>query len=210
MKNNQTFRVEGYWKQYKDLVAFNPANPYLPDSYFNSGDGYARGVDVFFRDSKTFQNIDYWLSYSYLDTEREYRDYPNSAPPTFTSSHNLSAVYKHFITAIRSQIGFTYSFASGRPYNNPNNDNFNGERTPAYHDLSSNVSFLAKPNIIVYASITNIFSRENIFGYEFRSEPDSQGIYEGRAVTLPAPRFLLLGVFLTLTKSGTANQLPNL
>jgi len=210
MSNNRTFRIEGYWKEYQDLVTFDPAFPYLPDSYSNAGDGYARGFDIFFRDGKSLRNIDYWLSYSYLDTEREYRDYPYRASPTFTSEHNFSAVYKHFITSIRTQIGFTYSFGSGRPYNDPNKELFNGEQTPNYHDLSSNFSFLAKSNIIVYASITNILNRENIFGYEYRAEPDNQGVYEGRAITLPAPRFLLLGVFITLTKSNTTNQLPNL
>lgn len=210
MKNQRTFRIEGYWKEYEALVTFDPKSPHSPESYMNHGQGYARGIDLFFRDAKTLRNVDYWLSYSFLDTEREYRDYPHRAAPTFSSRHNFSAVYKQFIDAIRTQIGLTYSFASGRPYNNPNNDGFNNERTPAYHDLSTNVSWLVKSNIIVYASLTNLLKRDNIFGYEYRNEPNEEGNYEGRAITQPAPRFLLVGLFITLSKNKTTNQLPNL
>ncbi len=47
MKNKRTFRIEAYWKQYKDLVRFDPERIYFPDAYHNTGDGYARGIDVF-------------------------------------------------------------------------------------------------------------------------------------------------------------------
>lgn len=210
MNNNRTFRIEGYWKWYKDLVTFNPNLLSLPESYANDGDGYARGIDLFFRDGESIKNLDYWISYSYLATKRAYRDYPYSATPTFASAHNFSAVYKYFIPSLRTQLGLTYSFASGRPYNDPNHDLFNGQRTPSYHDLSANISVLPKPGIILHASITNMLKYENIFGYEYRSEPTRQGIYESRPIILPAPRFILLGVFITLTKSGSFNQLPNL
>jgi hypothetical protein len=210
MKKKRIFRVEAYWKQYKDLVTFYPSLLNQSASYKNAGDGHARGFDVFFRDGNTFPNVDYWLSYSYLDTERKYRDFPYSAAPVFTSKHNFSAVYKHFVGSLRTQFGFTYAFASGRPYNDPNTSEFNGRLTPAYHDLSTNISFLAKSNIIVYVSITNVLNRTNIFGYEFRDKPDEQGVYQSRPITLPAPRFMLLGVFVTLSKSSTMNQLPHL
>ena len=210
MKDNRTFRTELYWKTYSDLVTFDAGSSGQPDNVQNTGDGYARGIDIFFRDGKTIKNADFWISYSFLDTERNYRDYPVSAPPSFTSNHNLSIVYKHFIPVLKSQIGLTYSFSSGRPYNDPNTNSFNSERTPVYHDLSANVSFLPRQDVIVYASVTNILNHDHIFGYEYRPEPNSEGIYENRPIKLPAPQFVLLGVFVTISKSKTLNQLPHL
>ena len=206
----RSFRVEAYWKEYSNLVTFDPAAPFLPQSYLNTGDGYARGIDVFYRDGQSFENVDFWISYSFLDTERHYRDFPARAAPAFTSRHNFSVVYKHFIPTVRSQVGMTYAFASGRPYDDPQSPQFNRERTPAYHDLSANISYLPTRNLILHASITNILGRENIFGYDFRPEQNNPGVYESRPVTLPAPRFLFLGIFLTLSKNGTVNQLPQL
>ncbi|NNF34585.1 MAG: TonB-dependent receptor, partial [Saprospiraceae bacterium] len=210
MKNNRTFRIEAYDKRYDDLVKYDPELIFIPDSYNNFGKGYARGVDLFYRDSKSINNADFWISYSFLDTEREYRDFPAQAAPTYTSRHNFSLVYKHFITDLKSQLGATYSFASGRPYNDPTKESFNNARTPSFHDLSFNISYLPRPNLILYASVSNVLGRDNIFGYQFRQIPGDDGNYESRALTLPAPRFLFLGIFLTLTDSGSASQLPNL
>jgi outer membrane cobalamin receptor len=210
IKSNRTFRFEAYWKDYLDLVTFDPKRFDDPMAYANEGSGHARGFDLFYRDSKSITNADFWLSYSFLDTERLYRDYPVKAKPTYSSRHNFSFVYKHFVPILKSQIGLTYTYASGRPYNDPNASEFNNGTTPIYADLSLNVSYLPKPNVIVYLSVTNVFERDHIFGYEFRNEENEVGIYESRSVMLPAPRFLFMGVFITFSKGGTTNQLPQL
>lgn len=210
VNSKQTFRVEGYLKRYRDLVKFNPTNLFDPAEYSNEGEGYARGIDVFWRDNKTIKNMDYWISYSYLDTEREHRDFPAKAVPTFASTHNFSVVTKYWVNSIKTQIGSTFSFASQRTYNNPNTAEFNGETTPAYIDLSLNVSYLATQSIIVYGSVTNVLGRENIFGYTYSNSPDDQGIYMAQANSLPAPRFLFVGVFITFSKDATLNQLKSL
>lgn len=210
IKSNRTFRLEAYWKEYLDLVTFDSKRFYDPMAYANAGSGHARGFDLFYRDSKSIKNADFWLSYSFLDTERLYRDYPVKAKPTYSSRHNFSFVYKHFVPILKSQIGLTYTYASGRPYNDPNASEFNNGTTPIYADLSLNVSYLPKPNVIVYLSVTNVFERDHIFGYEFRNEENEVGIYESRSVMLPAPRFLFMGVFITFSKGGTTNQLPQL
>jgi len=207
---SQTFRVEGYFKQYRDLVRFDPTNQFDLTGYSSNGDGFARGIDVFWRDNKTIKNADYWISYSFLDTERDYRDYPITAIPTFASKHNLSVVYKHFVTDIKTQFSGTFSYASPRTYNNPNTIDFNGGRTPDYVDLSLSVSFLATQSIIVYGSVTNVLGRVNIFGYTYSNTPDSEGNYVASANILPAPRFLFVGVFITFSKDATMNQLKSL
>ncbi len=207
--DQQTFRVEAYLKQYKGLVKFMNSDPYQIGS---AGTGYAQGFELFWRDNKTLKNVDYWISYSYLDTRRDYLNYPVAAVPTFASAHNLSAVYKHFITALKTQVGLTYSYASPRTYYNPNlsRDQFLTDKTPSYQDLSVNISYLPRNWLILYVSCTNVLSRNNIFGYEYSALPDGNGQYPARAVRQPADHFLFLGVFITMSKNKSVNQLPNL
>lgn len=206
-QDNRTFRVETYYKRYKNLIKLTNNEAQPAD---NNGYGFARGVELFWRDSRTVENIDYWISYSYLDTKRNYLDFPHEAVAPFVSNHNLSIVFKQFIKDLKSQIGITCAYASGRYYRDPNSATFNSLKTPPFHDVSLNWSYLPAPFLIVYASCTNILGRDNIFGYEYSSEKNARGIYESRLIRQPAKHFLFLAVFITLSKEKSVNQLPNL
>lgn len=208
INNNRTFRIETYYKKYSDLVKFQYQG--LDTLFNNNGSGYAKGVEVFWRDNQTLRNVDYWISYSYLDTKRDYLNYPVSAVPTFASTHNFSFVYKHFITPLKSQVGITYSYSSPRTYFNPNSPSFQTDKTPSYQDLSANISYLPKNWLIVYVSATNLLSHNNIFGYQYNATPGSDGVYARRAVQQPAQHFLFFGIFITISKNKSVNQLPNL
>lgn len=203
-KNGRTFRAEAFQKSYRDLVKT------VDQRATNRGYGYARGVEFFWRDRSTIKNADYWVSYSLLDTQRNYRDFPTLAPPTFAARHTFSVVYKHFLPALKTQLGARYSFASGRPYLNPNNDNFHSDRTRSFNNLSLNAAYLIRQHIILYASATNVLGAPNVFGYEYATQPDEQGTYARRAVSPPAPRFFFVGLFVTLSREGKTNQLDNL
>ena len=203
----RTFRVETYYKRYRDLVKFIDGDE---SRLNNAGSGYARGIEFFWRDNSSFKNVDYWISYSFLDTQRDYLNFPYAAVPSFASTHNFSFVYKHFVPVIKSQLGFTYSYSSPRTYYNPNKTDFNSDQTPYYQDLSMNVSYLPKNWLIIHFSCTNLLSRDNIFGYTFSATPDANGAYASRAIRQPASHFIFLGVLITLSKNKTINQLPNL
>jgi hypothetical protein len=205
--NSRTFRVETYYKKYNDLIKFRNGNS---NDLTNDGKGFAKGVELFWRDNRSIRNVDYWISYSFLDTERNYLGTPYSAAPSFASAHNFSVVYKHFITKLKTQFGATYSFTSGRPYNDPNLDKYNSGKTKSYQDLSMNIAFLPTSQLIIYFSCTNVLGYDNIFGYEFTDSPDINGVYASRAIRQPAPRFLFLGIFITLSKDKSINQLPTL
>lgn len=207
VNDQRTFRAEVYYKNYSNLVKYQNGNPTLLN---NEGTGFAKGFEFFWRDSKSLKNVDYWVSYSYLDTERDYLNFPVSATPSFASRHNFSFVYKHFISDLKTQLGMTYSYSSARPFNNPNQDEFNAGRTPSYQDLSVNAAYLPKPYLIIYISATNVLGRDNIFGYEYSASPGADGLFAERAIRQPAKRFLFLGVFITLSKNKSINQLPNL
>jgi hypothetical protein len=205
IKERRTFRVEAFYKRYDDLIKYESLSHLT-----NDGVGYAKGLEVFWRDNATFKGVDYWISYSLMDSERDYLKFPHAAVPTFVSKHNLSLVGKYFVRSLKSQLGATYSFTSGRPYHDPNSDTFHGSTTPVYQDLSVNWSYLPRPYIIVHLSCTNVPGFDNVFGYEFSDKRNAEGQYNGRAIRQPAPRFLFLGVFITLSKHKSINQLPTL
>ena len=128
MQNDRTFRIEGYYKSYNDLIREITEGPYDPNPYRpyfwpvdNSGYGYAKGIDVFWRDKKSIHNFDYWISYSYIDTKRLYQNYIAEAMPDYVSPNNLNIVTKYFIEKPGINVSLTYAYASGRPYYNPNN-----------------------------------------------------------------------------------------
>jgi len=207
-KEGRSFRVEAYDKEYSSLTRYESV---FDESTFQfNGNGFARGLDLFFRDSETFENTDYWVSYSLLDTERSYKDFPGSFRPSFASTHNFSFVMKTFVDELRTQFGVTYSFASPRSYNDLNSEEYLDAKTSAYHDLSFNVSYLYNSQVIVHAMVNNVLGINNVFGYEYADQPNSNGVYASRAITPPARRFLFLGVFITLSKNKGINQLPNL
>jgi len=208
--NNRTIRVEIYYKDYKDLVKLNGGEFYLPTSYNNQGSGYAKGLDLFWRDKKLIKNGDYWISYSYLDTKRDYRNFPEEAVPTFASKHNLSVVYKHWFGSIRSYPGANFRYSSPRVYNDPNSQVFNGKKMLPYRSLDLSWSFLYRQNIILYGAITNILNFKNEFGQRYSDNPDSSGNYPGKAIQPSSNQFYVLACFITLTRKGNANQLDKI
>lgn len=200
-KNDRIFRIEGYLKQYKSLVTYDAAQYYNPLAYRNSGDGYSKGIDIFFRDRRSFKNLDYWISYSFIDTKRKYRDYPSKVTPPFAPTHNFTFVAKQWVQKITTQFGITFSWASGRPYNDPNSTSFMDRRTSNFCDVSLNCSHLTDifgKGTIIYASINNVLGRDNIYGYRYYSIPNSSGVYESLPIRSESKRFILFGLFVTI------------
>lgn len=207
----KTFRIEGYHKQYYNLVKYNPINMFDVSSYNNMGEGYAQGFDIFWRDSyNTLKNADYWISYSYLDTQRDYRDFREKAIPIFASKHNISLTYKQFFPALKSFFSGAYTFASARPYHDPNSGGFNQGRTPNYHDLSTTMAYMATENIGVFLMCTNVLGVDNVFGYEYGTAINEEGLLNRRAIVPSAKRLILVGATITLSKNGVMNQLKSL
>jgi hypothetical protein len=187
MRNNRTFRIETYYKSYNQLVYENlgntvkyDANPYrfipLGENINNSGSGYAKGLEVFWRDNASIPDLDYWVSYSYIDTKRLYQNFRSSVTPSFVATNNLNFLVKYFIEPLQVNVGATYVYASGRPFYNPD---FNVKTAPDYHDLSFNMSYLTtlgKIFGVAYMGIDNVLNQKNIYGYEFSPDGTSHNI----------------------------------
>jgi len=199
------FRVEAFYKKYDDLIKSYPVN-YNFYNYNNYGSGYAKGIEFFWRDKQTIKNFDYWISYSYLDTKRNYLNYPQELQPDFAANHTVSVVTKRFFTKIKTGFNLTYSWASGRPYYN---FLYNGAgnkfeiadqgKTKDYNNLGFSVNYvpsLGKQNAklfwVLIASVTNGLGYNAVYGYNYS--------YNGLnkvPIEPPAKRFYFIGAFFS-------------
>ncbi|MDC8001255.1 TonB-dependent receptor [Aequorivita todarodis] len=208
--DNRIFRAEIYRKQYKNLVTYNDDMPDVNSIFSNNGDGYAQGLDVFWRDNESIKNVDYWVSYSYLDTERKYKNFPMEATPNFANTHNLSVVAKYWINDWKSQIGFSYQYGSGRTYTDLNKPGFLQNKTRDYNSVSLNWAYLLSQQKILYFSINNAFAFKNVNGYQYANTPDAHGNFARRELRPAADQFFFIGFFWTISDDGRDNQLDNL
>jgi hypothetical protein len=204
MSKDRIFRIEAYYKKYEDLIKTVPVY-YNYSQYNNSGSGYAKGFELFWRDKKTFKNFDYWVSYSYLDTKRDYLNYTEQLMPNFAATHTASLVTKKFFTKIKSGFNLTYSYATGRPYynfmltNGPKFELAEQGKTKSYQSLNFSAEYVpsvgntkAKTFVVLFASMSNVLGYNAVYGYNF----SYSGQYK-QPITPPANRFYFIGCFLS-------------
>ncbi|QHV97346.1 TonB-dependent receptor [Spirosoma endbachense] len=210
IKNKRTFRIETFYKNYAQLVREFTGQPFDANPYRfpigttnNTGNGYAQGFDVFWRDQKTIKGLDYWVTYSYVDSRRLFQQYTVQATPTFISNHNISLIMKRYFEKISTNMGLTYTVSSGRPYFNPNNEVFLADRTPIVNNLSfsaSHIMSIKKNFVVLYASIDNILNTHNVFTYRYT--PDAKTRY---AVGPQSYRSFFVGGMIMLSKKAKVN-----
>ena len=204
MTKDRIFRVEAYYKQYADLVKTVPQNFYY-SGYNNSGNGYAKGIELFWRDKKSIKDFDYWISYSYLNTKRNYLNFTESMTPNFAATHTASVVMKRFFTKMKTGLNLTYSYATGRPYYdiliNGGNKYYVADqgKTKDYNSLNFSMEYVpsvGKPNakafFVWFASVSNVLGYNAVYGYNYS--------YNGmikQPVTPPANRFYFIGCFIS-------------
>ena len=220
IKNKRTFRVEAFHKNYAQLVREFTGQPGSPAGFDanpyrfpwgrtdNTGNGYAQGFDVFWRDQKTVKGLDYWVTYSYVDTKRLFQQYVVAATPTFISNHNISLITKRYFEKISTNLAFTYTISSGRPYYNPNRDGegdkgFLADRTPTVNNLSfsaSHITRIKKNLVILYATVDNILNTQNVFTYRYTADRNTR-----YAVGPQSYRSFFLGGMIMLSRKAKVN-----
>ncbi|MGV9003569.1 TonB-dependent receptor [Flavobacterium sp.] len=209
-KEGKTFRAEVYYKKYGALVKYDDAAPNFSTNFNNNGDGYAKGIDILWRDNKSVKNLEYWISYSYIDTQRDYKNYPTEATPSFVANQSLAIVGKWWIDKWKSQLSVTNSFSTGRPYNNPNESTYLGSKTKGYNNLSLSWAYLISQQKILYFSASNVLATQNVYGYEYANTANTNGLYDRRAIRPTADQFFFIGFFWTISDNKSDNQLKNL
>jgi vitamin B12 transporter len=213
-----TLRSELFYKKYNALYKTENNSIGQTQAANTLGNGYAQGFELFWRDRKTIKDLDYWISYSYLDTKRDFNNYPTSLRPSFASEHTASFIVKKFVTKWKTGFNASYNFATGRPYynivyNNSNNKNEVAEqgKTINYNNLSFSLNYLpylgktnSKKFMVLVMSVSNVLGQKQVFTYNFSNN--------GQRKTEVGPfskRFLFIGCFISLGIDRTENAINN-
>jgi vitamin B12 transporter len=214
----QTLRMELFYKKYNDLykTGYNVNGQEIAAN--NSGTGYAKGFELFWRDKKTIKNVDYWISYSYLDTKRDFLNFPSLIQPSFAAKHTAAFVFKKFILPWKTQFNLSYNFATGRPYyriaydNGQNKNVFTDMgKTINYNSCSFSVNYLPtigrkdSKNFAVWVlGINNVFGQNQVYTYNYSNDGSRK-----EAVTPPSKRFVFIGCFLSFGTDRTQDAINN-
>lgn len=213
--DGRSLRLETYYKKYQDLIK-TTTDFYRPIAVNNNGSGYAKGVELFWRDKKSLKNIDYWVSYSYLDSKRDYLNYTESLFPNFAAKHTLSVVAKKFVTNWKTGFNISYNYNSGRPYYNFVTENGNTVLknqgfVKDYQAVNLSLNYLpnlgkkdARAFTVLVLSINNILGTKNEFGYNF----SSNGL-KSRAIVPPTNTFVFIGAFISFGTDRTQEAINN-
>ncbi len=207
ISTDRVFRTQIFQKTYKQLIRTYPDTS-------GTGSGFARGIEFFWRDKKTIKNFDYWVTYSYLDTEREYLNFPYSLTPNFAAKHTANLVVKRFFTDLNLQFNVNYQFATGRPYYDFSFDRNKNEwvvrdegKTLAYNNLSLSLNYLTnigKAFGVLVFSCNNITNSKQVFGYRYSLDGSNKV-----PVVPAASRFYFLGLFLSWGVDRTQDAINN-
>lgn len=222
----RSLRLEAFYKKYDDLLKVknlpyvDGQNQYVQTADNNSGYGYAKGLELFWRDKKTFENIDYWISYSFLDSKRDFMNYPLSLKPNFASEHTISAVAKRFVPKWKTGFNISYTYAKGRPYYDIATKDVNGDsvyyvrnegQLKDYNALNFSVNYLpnlgkkdAKAFTVFVLSVSNILGTKNVYGYNFSMDGSRNS-----AVVPPVNTFVFVGAFISFGVDKTQDAINN-
>lgn len=200
--NGITLKTEFYYKKYSNLWLWKD------NQYTSGGYGDSKGFDVYFADDRSIKNLKYSASYSYNDSKRLYSNFTELAVPSFASKHNIRLNAQYFISPIKTYLGITHTFTSGRPYNNPALPGFNQSKTPVYNSLDANASILLSKKVILYTSLSNVLGRDNIFTYRYAQQASSNGFFNNEPITASRKRFFYVGIFISL-KNDSAYDVSN-
>lgn len=183
------YKAEVYYKDYSRL-ALAEADGTTGNSLLNSdGYGYSKGIDLFFRDRASIKNLEYQLSYTYNISRRKSQEYTELTTPQYATRHNASVVVKYSLPRLRTIIGLTDRFSSGRPYHNPALPGVMNDEVKPFNSLDLGLTFLLSKKVIVHASATNILCRKNVFGK-----------VGGKSVLASGDHSFYVGVYITLGK----------
>ena len=226
-KNSEgrNLRFEAFYKNYDKLIrtssrasgsSTSPSNQYTQFADNSNGGGFAKGVELFWRDKKTFKNIDYWLTYSYLDSKRDFLNYPFSLAPNFAAKHTLNAVAKKFVMDWKTGFNLSYTYSKGRPYydiisEDGKNSLRNQGKLKDYSGLNFSINYV--PNVgkkdsksftVFVLSINNVLGSKNVYGYNYAADGNSRS-----AVRPPVNTFVFVGVFISFGVDKTDDAINN-
>jgi hypothetical protein len=209
--NNRLLRVEAYYKSYHGLVKTWPA-------ISNAGKGDAKGIELFWRDKRSIPGLDYWITYTYLHTQRDYLNYPYALQPGFATPHTAAVVVKRYFQDINLNLNMAYNFATGRPYYDiraipgEHSQVYDNGTTRSYHNLNLSGAYMFtlfpkwkhKDYTGIGFGVNNILGSKQVFGYQY-----SYNGLNKTPVMPPATRSYYIGIFMSFGIDRTEDFIDN-
>jgi hypothetical protein len=179
------FRVEGYYKDYRDLVLRDQNN----FQYYSGGKGFAKGVDVFLK-SKVTNKYSAWISYAYTDSRRQQYDASKETSANYDITHSLTGVLSYSVND-ELTLGASYRVSTGKPFTPVTGSTFdssqslympfyaeqNSSRFPTYHRMDVNAQYMfslfGRFAIAVF-QVSNVFNNKNLYGYTYNFDYSKQ------------------------------------
>lgn len=179
MDNDLIFRVEGYYKDYKDLPALYTQQYFgQPPVYISTGSGFAKGIDVFLK-GKIDKKFTGWISYAYSDSKRKSFDTDQLTSAAYDITHNMTIIGSYNFTNAWT-AGVSYRISTGRPYTpvlgsiyDPVQDVYipiysetNSGRFPTYQRIDLNVQYLTSvfdKFAVFFVALNNLLDTKNLY-----------------------------------------------
>ena len=214
--NLTVFRAEIFYKRYQQLIKTLPG--FGPDGFAasNNGFGNAKGFEIFWRDKKSIKRLDYWISYSYLDTKRDFLNFPYAITPNYAAKHTASLVIKKFVLPWKTGFNASYTYSSKRPYYNIMNEGGQFKFTdkglvPDYHNVSFSLNYIpsigkqnARSFVVYVISINNILNIKQTYGYQYSYNGSRK-----EAIVPPSRMFVFIGAFFSFGVDRTQDAINN-
>lgn len=184
-------KAELYYKEYDRLALLETDAITGAPCLTSGGYGHSKGFDLFFRDVSSFRRLEYQLSYTYNLSRRKYQEYAELTTPQYATRHNAALTLKYSLPRLRSVIGLTDRFSSGRPWHNPDRPGLMNDEVKPYNSLDLGWTVVASKKVIIHASATNLLCRKNEFGR-----------VDGKPLLASSDHFFYIGVYVTLGKKA--------
>jgi hypothetical protein len=188
LKHDVVLSLEGYYKDYSNLLETRYGDYFTPPESLLVADGYSYGADLMLR--KTEGWVNGWISYSYMWTRRSIGD--ESYFPHYDRRHNVNVVlsFPHLFWGM--DVSAKWTLGTGLPYSGsigyypmyeyrPADPNWwqrpewvfvNGARDafryPVYHRLDAGLTKTWEKKwgeISAFLDVTNLYNAKNVLLY---------------------------------------------
>lgn len=117
-----TAKLDGFYKKYDNLISYQRiftsdiANPNSGPRYVrnNDAEGFAKGFDAMV--TVAWRNLNFWVSYGYLDTQEDLLKDTIGFYPRFTDQRHSLAMVLDYKLGDGWSCGARFTYGSGQPY----------------------------------------------------------------------------------------------
>lgn len=232
-QNAYEFSIEGYYKDFKNLVDYRDGADLLFNEYLEtelaSGQGRAYGVEVLLR--KQTGKLTGWIGYTLSRSERlvdgPTRETTINGGDWYASNynklHDVSIVVNYVINK-KWDIGATFVYQTGRPFTPPQGkyewedlpvpvytQDRNNATIPHYHrmDLGATYSRGKRPGKRFYSTwafgIYNVYARKNAYSIYFQPESNGNTAVDNLNNNFTRTQAIQLSIFANMIPSITWN-----